>query len=156
MTKHLLRPSSGLQAVLCILRSLWFVPAAMHTPISLFLEQIVGARLYKDLWLNNQYKVIIFMKFIADLSKEIIPIAQQEPFLMVTRLHIPAWFLFLWHNSSPQIPHNLFFSCTLSESLPWLSFFFEKKKRKSESHIDWIFQWLSVYRDLHSSSSSYE
>ena len=62
----------------------------MHTPISLFLEQIVGARLYKDLWLNNQYKVIIFMKFIADLSKEIIPIAQQEPFLMVTRLHIPA------------------------------------------------------------------
>ena len=76
-------------------------------------------------------------------------------FLMVTRLHIPAWFLFLWHNSSPQISHNLFFSCTLSESLPWLSFFFENKKRKNESFIDWIFQWLSVYRDLYSSSSSW-
>ena len=43
-----------------VLRRLWFVPAGMHTPISLFSEQILGARLYKDLCLNNQYKVIIF------------------------------------------------------------------------------------------------
>ena len=96
-----------------------------------------------------------FMKFISDVSKDIILISQQEPFLMVTRLHIPSWSLFLWHSSSPQIPHNLFFSCILSESLLWLSFFFEKKKTKSESYIDWIFQWLSVYRDLYSSSSSW-
>ena len=94
-------------------------------------------------WTTNT-KWLFFMKFISDLSKDIILRAQQEPFSMVTRLHIPAWVLFLWHNSSPQIPHNLFFSCTLSESLPWLSFFFEKKKRKSESYIDWIFQLMTV------------
>ena len=51
-------------------------------------------------------------------------------FLMVTRLHIPACFLFLWHNSSPQIPHKLFFSCTLSESLPWLPFSVKRRKGK--------------------------
>ena len=31
-----------------------------------------------------------FMKFISDVSKDIILISQQEPFLMVTRLHIPS------------------------------------------------------------------
>ena len=60
------------------------------TPISLFSQQILGARLYKDLRLNDQYKVIIFMKFVSDVSKDIILLVQQEPFLMVTRLHIPA------------------------------------------------------------------
>ena len=69
--------------------------------------------------------------------------------------HIPAWFLFLWHDSSPQIPHKLLLSCTLSESLPWVPFSLKKKKRKGESYIDWIFQCLSVYRDLYSSSSSW-
>ena len=48
---------------------------------------------------------------------------------------------------------KLFFSCTLSESAS-LTFLF-LWKRKSESYIDWIFQWLSVYRDLDSSSSSW-
>ena len=73
---------------------------------------------------------------------------------MVTTLHIPAWFLFLWHNSSLQIPHSMFFLAHCQN--PCHDFPFSlKKERKSESHIDWIFRWLSFYRDLYSSSSSW-
>ena len=75
---------------------------------------------------------------------------------MVTRLYTFLQFLFLWHNSSPQIPHNLFFSCTLSESLPWLSFFLKNRKGKVKvTLIGYYFLWQSVYRDLYSSSSSW-
>ena len=141
MTKHLLRNSCGLQAVLCII-SLLFVPAGMHTPISLFSEQILGSRLYKDFWLNNQYKSSLLNKNLFWWSQDY---TYLHDFCFDGTIH-----------PSKSHTNYLFFSCTLSESLPWLSFFFgEKKKRKSDSYIDWIFQWLSVYRDLYSSSSSW-
>ena len=140
MTKHLLRNSSGLQAVLCVIRiksAILFQQVCIHQSHCSQSKFWVQDFTKTCGWTTNT-KWSFFMQFISDLSKDITRLAQQEPFLMVTRLHIPAWFLFLWHNSSPQIPHNLFFSCTLSESLPWLSFFFEKRKEKWKSH------WLDI------------
>ena len=107
----------------------------MHTPISisLFSEQILGARLYKDLWLNNQYKVIIFHE-----------------------VHLWCLRKVFYGTIPPPKSHTICFFLHTVRILAMTFFLFkEKKKRKGESYIDWIFQWLSVYRDLYSSSSSW-
>ena len=122
----------------------------MHTPISLFSQQIVGAGLYIELWLNNTYKVILFYE-VHLWSKQ----RYHHPCRMRTFFDghkITHSCMIFVH---PPKSHAICF-CTLSESLPWLPFSLEKKnKRKSERYIDWIFQWLSVYRDLYSFSSSW-
>ena len=154
MTKHLLRNSSGLQAVLCIKKSV--ICSRIHQSHCSQSKFWVQDFMKTCGWTTNT-KWLFFMKFISDVGKDIILLAQQEPFLMVTRLQIPAWFLFWWHNnhSSPQIPHNLFFSCTLSESLPWLPFSLGKKRKEKVkvTLIGYFNDCLFTGTILHSSSS---
>jgi len=114
------------------------VPSGMHTPISisLFSEQILGARLYKDLWLNNQYKVIIFYEVhLWCIRKDICILLAQQDGRKIT--HSCMIFVFMAQFLPPN-PTQFVFSCRLSESLPWLSFYLRKKEKKGESYIDWI------------------
>ena len=115
------------------------VPAGMHSPISLFSEQILGARLYKVLWLNNQYKVIIFMKFISDVSKDIL-FAHQEPFLMVTFLHD---FCFYGTIHPPKSHTNCFYLAHCQN--PCHEFLFLWKKRKEKVKVTSI-EYFNVCR----------
>ena len=162
MTKHLLinhrlkihntawRPHVSLEThvvFMCLLRHMWSSSSVVYYKSVIYpihesqysqsklqnLTKTCGSTTYNTKWL-------FFVKFISDISKDIILLAQWQPFLMVTSLHSPTWLLFLWLNSIYQIPHNLLFSCTLSESLAWLSFFFEKEKEKKM----WKWFWLDI------------
>ena len=82
-----------------------------------------------------------FMKFISVVRKDIILIAPWERFLMVTTLHIPAWFLILRHSSSPQIPHNLLF-CLHTVRIPVVTFLSLWKKEKEKKKRKWF--WLDI------------
>ena len=55
----------------------------------------------------------------------------------------------------PRKSHTICFFFLAYCQNPCHDFPFSLKKKKRKSDIDWIFQWLSVYRDLYSSSSSW-
>ena len=111
-------------------------PIVQHRPISTFSEQILGSRLYKDLWLNNQYTDYFFTKFISDLSKDTVSSSLLSKNLFdghkITHSHMI--FVFMAEFIPPN-PTQFVFYCALSESLPWLSFFFEIKKRKENVKV---------------------
>ena len=137
MTKHLLRISCGLQAVLSINKAVICSSRyAYRTPISLFSEQI--ARPYKDLWVNNQYKVIIFFEVLL-WSKQRYPPCSMTTFFDGHKIAQSCMTVVFMAQFNTKIPHNLFFSCTLSESLPWLCFSLKKKKKKK-----WKLYWLNI------------
>ena len=77
---------------------------------------------------------------LIQLSKNIILLAQRQPFLMVTRLHSPAWLLFLWLNSIPNPTQFVFFLHTVR--IPALTFLFLLKKEKEKKKWKWF--WLDI------------
>ena len=158
MTKHLLRNSSGLQAVLCINNNSVICPIRYaytnHNSQSKFWVQDFTKTCC---WTTNT-KWSFFMQFISDLSKDITRLAQQllRTFFDGHKItHSCMIFVFMAQFLPPDPTQFVSFLHTVR--IPAMtSFLFEgKKKRKAESYIDWIFQWLSVYRDLYSSSSSW-
>ena len=138
MTKHLLRNSSGLQAVLCINNNSVICPIRYpytnHYSQSKFWVQDFTKTCG---WTTNT-KWSFFMQFISDLSKDITRLAQQEPFLMVTRLHIPAWFLFSWHNSSPKSHTICFFLAHCQNPCHEFLFIWGKKEKVKVTLIEYF------------------
>ena len=105
--------------------------------------------------MNNQYKVIIFYEVhIWSEQRYHSPCSTRTFFDGHEITHSCMSFVFMAQFIPPNPTQFVFFLHTVR--IPAMTFLFLwKKERKSESHIDWIFRWLSVYRDLYSSSSSW-
>ena len=70
------------------------------------------------------------MKFISDLSKDIILLAQREPFLIVTRLHSCMIFVFMAQFIPPDPSQFAFFLAYCQN--PSHDFPFSLKKKRKE------------------------
>ena len=122
---------------MCLLRHMWSSSSVVYYKSVIYpihesqYSQSKLQNLTKTCGSTTNTKWLFFVKFISDLSKDIILLAQRQPFLMVTRLHSPAWLLFLCLNSIPNPTQFAFFLHTVR--IPGVTFLFLWKGKRKEN-----------------------
>ena len=107
------------------------------TTISLFSQQILGARLYKDLRLNDQYKVIIFYEVRLWCKQRYYPSCSTRTFFDGYKITHSCMIFVVMAQFIPPNPTQFVFFLHVHCQNPCHDFPFslEKTKRKSESYI---------------------
>ena len=159
MTKHLLRNSSGLQAVLCIKKSVICSIRYAYTNL-IILRANFGCKTLQRLVVEQPIQSDYFLWSSSLMYKEryLHPPCSTRWSQDYTFLHdFCSYNYMLMAQFIPPKPTQFVFSCTLSESLPWLAFYLRKKRKEKvkvtliECFNDCLFTETSDY----SSSSSW-
>ena len=136
MTKHLLRNSCDLQGVLCTKKSVICSSRYAYTNL-IVLRANFGCKTLQRLVVEQPIQSDYFVHLWCIRKDICILLAQQDGHKIT---HSCMIFVFM-AQFLPSNPTQFVFSCTLSPSLPWLSFLFEEKKKR------WKLQLIEYFND---------